>query len=119
LYTSILRSRHVNVTKAAADIQRERSASEDAREPTETTSAEDCASEEEDEEGMTDSERIDELQAQLIAYGIALRHLMLEASQEARDAIPRLAEGAAEYGLAESLTDKQIEQIQQCLLSLC
>ena len=68
---------------------------------------------------MTDSERIDELQAQLIAYGIALRYLILEAPQETRDAIPALAEGAAELALSESLTDEQIAQIQRCLLSLC
>lgn len=68
---------------------------------------------------MTDSDRIDELQAQLIAYGIAIRHLILEAPQHTRDAVPELAKVAAEYGMAESLTDRQLEQIQQCLRSLC
>ena len=68
---------------------------------------------------MTDSERIDELQAQLIAYGIALRHLILEAPPKTRGAIPELAKIVSESALAESLTDKQIDQIQQCLLSLC
>lgn len=67
---------------------------------------------------MTDSDRIDELQAQLIAYGLALRYLVMEVPA-VRDAIPSLAKDAAESAIAESLTDEQIEQIRRTLLSLC
>ena len=67
---------------------------------------------------MTDSERIDELQAQLIAYGMLIRHLLLDAPQATRDAIPRIAAAAVERGLAESLTDDQLDQIRRTLLSM-
>ena len=67
---------------------------------------------------MTDSERIDQLQAQVIAYGIILRFLLQEAPMEIRDAVVRGADSAVEHGLALPLTDLQIEQIQQFLLSM-
>ena len=67
---------------------------------------------------MTQDERIDQLEARLIAYGIVLQFLLQDAPQETKDALVRSAESAVEWGLALPLTDLQIEQIQQLLLSM-
>ena len=64
---------------------------------------------------MTDSERIDHLEARLMGYGIALHLLMRDASAETKAEISRLAEGAADHGLAFEMTDLQIEQVQETL----
>ena len=67
---------------------------------------------------MTQDERIDQLEARLLAYGIVLQFLLQDAPQETRDALVRGAKAAVERGLALPLTDLQIDQLQQLLLSM-
>jgi hypothetical protein len=65
-----------------------------------------------------DAERIDDMEARLIALQIALVHLLHDASPDTRAAIARSADAAYERGLGLPLTDEQIAQIQQVLRSM-
>lgn len=67
---------------------------------------------------MTLAERMDQLEARLIAYGIAIPLMLDGASPETKRAIARAADSSTERGLATQLTDLQIEQIRQVLVSL-
>lgn len=63
-------------------------------------------------------DRIERLEARSIAYGIVLRALLRDAPEETRQALIRSASSAVERGLAGPLTDTQLEQIRDVLLSL-
>lgn len=67
---------------------------------------------------MNLEERVDQLEARLIAYGIAIPLLLDAAAPETRAAIKRAAAAVPERGLVTELTDQQIGQIQQVLNSL-
>jgi hypothetical protein len=67
---------------------------------------------------MNLEERMDQLEARLIAHSIAIPLMLDGASPEVKAAIRRAAASAQERGLATELTDLQLEQIQQVLLSL-
>jgi hypothetical protein len=67
---------------------------------------------------MTESERLDEVQARGIANSMLLALLMSEAPATTRAKLDAMAKSAKDHGLFQSLTDRQIEQIQEMLLSL-
>jgi hypothetical protein len=67
---------------------------------------------------MTTNERIDQLEAQLIATRIVVQFLLQDAPEEIRASVVQAAKSAVERGLGLPLTDIQIEQIEQCLLSM-
>ena len=68
---------------------------------------------------MSTDERIDHLEARLIAYGIAISLMLDNASPETKASLKRAASAVPDRGLSTELTDTQIEQVQSVLLSLC
>ena len=64
---------------------------------------------------VTLEERIDQLEARLIAYGIALPLILDALHPDARATIRGAVEAVVVHGLPTELTDLQIQQIQQVL----
>jgi len=67
---------------------------------------------------VTLEERIDHLEARLIAYGIAIPLILDGLHPDTRASIQGTLEAIATHGLPTSLTDLQIQQIQQVLREL-
>ena len=67
---------------------------------------------------MTQDERIDMLEARLIAHGIALQLLVQDASPETKASLARCADSAFETVYPE-MTDLQRAQIERVLQLLC
>ena len=67
---------------------------------------------------MTLEERIDHLEARLIAYGIALPLILDTLHPDTRASIQGTLEAVAMHSLPTSLTDLQIQQVQQVLRGL-
>jgi hypothetical protein len=64
---------------------------------------------------MTPKERIDQLEARLLAYGLAMHILARHATPEARQAIAAVAESVTDHALPFEFTDLQIEQVREVL----
>ena len=66
---------------------------------------------------MTDDElgRIEGLEARVMALQIALTHMLRDAPAETKSSIARSVEPVYERGLGLSLTDRQLEMIQDLL----